>query len=92
MNVLWSMWYKHFLFGFVGSVFVFLLSIWLMAWSGEKHGMRMSDQKVNVKSIVYHILELLGITGTISFGLLGMYEFIYSFILGCKLIWGLIFM
>ena len=89
MGEIATLWYKHFLFGFAGSVFAFLLSIWLMVWASEKNHIRYAD-KLNFKSIVYHILALIGMTGTISFGILGIYEFTYSFILGVKFVCALI--
>ena len=89
------MFYHHFFYGFCGCLFGFIVSIWLLSWANERKWaseMKFANHSpiLNFNLIVYNILELIGGTGAIGLGILGFYEFFYSFILACKFIWTMI--
>lgn len=94
------MFYHHFFYGFCGCLFGFIVSIWLLSWASDKKWdiemtiIKMKFKKhspiLNFNLIVYNILELIGGTGAIGLGILGFYEFFYSFIMACKFVWTMI--
>ena len=85
--------YKHFLLGFGGSLFVSVFSLWLMAYCSEKILNRYTNSMSSkLKIVVYYILEMLGGVGFFCFAILAIVEFLYSIMLSLKFMWYLLVM
>ena len=92
-GIIWT-WAKHLLIRFGGNMVISCLFVWL--WIAVYIRQLTEEDEIGrlpkSKSVVYHILKIIGITGYIGFGLAALCELIHSIILALRIAWNLMTM